>query len=146
MGRLLLDQSIGLLLDAALLLPLLQGQLLLGDEAREAKEQLVEIDLVGVEIGSIDTAELHLAAHVDPTSTAHSGSIDHDRVQAHHGLDPVGSRGLRAGLHHDGRTDGEDLVDVGVLFDGLLEARRHQSVDAVGAKSAVSNGPIYSIR
>ena len=44
MSGLLIDQLIGLLLDAALLLPLLQRLLLLGNEAREAQQELVEVD------------------------------------------------------------------------------------------------------
>ena len=48
--------------------------------------KVVEIDLVAVEIGPVDAREFDHFADLHATSTAHTGSVDHDRVEADHRL------------------------------------------------------------
>ena len=79
---------------------------------------------MAVEVRPVDAGEFHLIAHLHPAAAAHSGAIDHDRVDAHHGLDLVRPRGIGARLHHHRRADRNDLFDVGVP--------RHGDLDAVG--------------
>ena len=84
---------------------------------------------MAVEVRAVDAGEFYPPAHPHPAATAHAGAIDHDRVEADGGLDPVRAGGFGAGLHHDRRTDGDDLVDVGVTGDGRLDAPGHQALE-----------------
>ena len=95
-----------------------------------AAHELVIIDLVAVKIRAVDTGELHLAADRD---AAHTGSVDHDRVQRNDGLDAERLGRLGDKLHHRDRADGEDLVILNAGLEQLLQLDGHETVFAVGA-------------
>ena len=83
----------------------------LGLEGAHALEHEIPVDLMGVEFGTVDADELRLAADGDAAAAAHARSVDHDRVEGGDRLHAERLRRERAELHHDGRTDGDDLVD-----------------------------------
>ena len=98
-----------------------------------AAHELVIIDLVAVKIRAVDTGELHLAADRDAAAAAHTGSVDHDRVQRNDGLDAERLSRLGDKLHHRDRADGEDLVILDTGLKQLLQLDGHEAVFAVGA-------------
>ncbi|MPM60295.1 hypothetical protein SDC9_107146 [bioreactor metagenome] len=69
------------------------GFLLLAPVSSKAQQHIVPIDLMTIELGAIDTYKLRLSTDGDPASTAHAGSIDHDGVQRHNGMDTEGLGG-----------------------------------------------------
>ena len=71
-----------------------------------------EIDLMCVELRSVDTDKLRFAAHLDAAPAAHAGSVDHDRIQRRNRLDFVRSCQLGNGTHHRNRTCGEHNADI----------------------------------
>ena len=73
-----------LLLHLAAVRVVVGGGALLGAETALPGEQLVEVDPVGVEVGSVDACEAGLAVDGDPARAAHAGAVDHDRVERHH--------------------------------------------------------------
>ena len=114
--------------------------LLLPLEPLLAQHQFLEVDLVAVEIGSVDAGELDLAADRDAARAAHPGAVDHDRVQRHHGLHPGGARGLDTGVHHRQRPDRDDQVRPVVVQDFLQrrgDERRLAVAAVVGAYDQV---------
>ncbi len=119
---------------AAFFLVALAGQPLLAVVGRQAREQNVEVNLVGVELGAVDAGELHLALDVDPAAAAHPGAVDHDRVEADDGLDVVRHRHLGDGAHHHRRADRDDAVDALLAVD---EALQHAGDEAALAVRAV---------
>ena len=74
---------------------------------------------MGIELRSIDADELGLTAYRDTARAAHTGTIDHDRVEAGFGRDVI--LGGREGdeLHHDSRTDGDTFIDLLTVNDLL---------------------------
>ena len=88
---------------------------------------------MAVKIRAVDTGELHLAADRDAAAAAHTGSVDHDRVQRNDGLDAERLGRLGDKLHHRDRADGEDLVILDTGLKQLLQLDGHEAVFAVGA-------------
>src|ERR1035437_4733347 len=84
----------------------IQGLLLLRQILPLTSQQLIEVDLVPVELRSVDTDELGLATDTAPAGAAHTGAVNHDRVKADEGLNAVWLCGLGAELHHDTWADG----------------------------------------
>ena len=93
----------------------------------------VEIDLVGVELGPVDAGELGPLRREHAAAAAHAGAVDHQRVEAHHGLDPVRPGRLGDGLHHPRRPDRQHEVDLPARLDQLLELVGHEALAAVAA-------------
>ena len=120
-----------LLLQVADVVEVLGRPVLLGLEALLAGDQLLEVDLVGVEVGAVDAGELDLAVDSDAAGAAHAGAVDHDRVERHHGLDLVGPGRLGAGLHHRQRADGDDEVGL-VVLQHVLQRLGDEAGAAVG--------------
>src|SRR3954452_2689545 len=94
---------------------------------------------MAVEVGAVDTGDLDLVAYLYAAAAAHSGAVDHERVEAHHGLDARGARCVRGGLHHDGRADGNALVDVGVALQRGLDANADVTLQPGGAVVGAHN-------
>ena len=46
---------------------------------------LVEVDLMSIELGAVDTYKASLAADFHAASTAHTGAVDHDSIERHNG-------------------------------------------------------------
>ena len=111
----------------------MQSALFILEEEALALHQLIKVDFVSVEIGPIHAGEFHPAAHGNAAAAAHSGAVDHDGIEADHGLDAGRPGDLGAGLHHYRGTDGEDLVDVGMAAQRLGEAVGHEALEAGGA-------------
>ncbi|CAB4836299.1 unannotated protein [freshwater metagenome] len=88
------------------MLVLLCGRLLFTLEATLAGKQFVEVDGVRIEVGALDTGEPGDTVDADATRTAHTGAINHDRVQRHHRGHTGGTSGLGARAHHHHRPDG----------------------------------------
>jgi hypothetical protein len=99
-------------------------------KAPQTRHQIVEIDLMPVEVRAVDARETHLLADLHAATAAHTGTVDHDRVQTDHGLDTVRTRGLGARPHHDRRTDRNELIDIRMIADGELHAVGGQPLDA----------------
>ena len=56
-------------------------------ETSQPAHQIIEVDLVAVELGTVDTGKLGLERiDLHTAAAAHSGPVDHDRIQAHHCL------------------------------------------------------------
>ena len=85
---------------------------------------------MSVEIGTIDTGKLHFVADLDPATTAHPGSIDHDRIEADNGLDRMRPRGLGASLHHDRGADRDHLIDITMPLHGEFDAVADKALDS----------------
>ena len=97
---------------------------------------LVEIDFVAVEIGSVDTCKacdaLAFMIQCKAAASAHSCTIDHDRV---HGNGYRHSEGLgreRDELHHDQRSDGDYLIEAASGLEHLLQGNGHVAVAGIG--------------
>ena len=101
-------------------------------------EQLLPVDRVAVEIRPVDAGELGLAADGAAAGAAHARAVDHDRVQADHGLDAVRPGGLGAGVHEVGAADGDDPVDRRLRGSGSLELGR--GCNSFGRQGAVAGG------
>jgi hypothetical protein len=75
---------------------------------REAVGELREVDERGVELRAVDAGVARHAVHGDPAASAHSGPVDHDRVERH-GRRNAERRGDGGdGPHH---RHGPDRVD-----------------------------------
>src|ERR1035437_9062875 len=109
-----------------------QGFLLLREILPLAGQKLIKVNLVAVELRSVHTDKLGLAANAAPAGATHAGSVDHDRVKTHEGLNTVRLGGLGAELHHHPWADGVDKVDVSGLAQ-LLEWLGHQTVAAAAS-------------
>src|SRR5579864_3209319 len=75
-------------------LVLFEDQFLLGCVGAVAEREQVEVDLVGVELRAVDAGEYGLAAYGDAAAAAHSGAVDHDRIETGHSLDAPLAREL----------------------------------------------------
>ena len=111
----------------------LHALLLLAFEALLPQHQLVEVDLVPIEIGTVDAGEFHLAADRDPARSAHARAVDHDRIQADHRANAARTGELSTGLHHRQRPDGNDLFDIIVLLEDLVQDYGDEALGAEGA-------------
>ena len=102
-------------------------------KSAETAHHAVEINLVGIELRSIDADELSLSADDRAAAAAHARTIDHDRVERDNRLDAEGTRRLGAELHHDRRPDRDDAVGRRGRLAHLLQRNRHNALAAVGA-------------
>ncbi len=84
-----------------------------------------------VELGPVDAGELRLATHRDAASAAHAGSIDHDGIQAHNGVDRRRAGHLGAGLHHEHRADGDACGHI-ARRDHLGQHLAHEALVTLG--------------
>ena len=106
--------------------------LLLTLEGTHALEHLIPVDQCTIELRTIDADELRLAANRESAGTAHTRTIHHDRIQRYFAGDIVLlSREVRE-FHHDGRADGEHLIDV-LLLEKLLHSDSYHALLAVRA-------------
>ena len=105
---------------------------LLALEPLLAGDQLLEVDLMAVEIGSLHASETHLPVDGNAAGAAHAGAVDHDRVEGHHGLDAERARGLDAGVHHRQRSDGHHQVRR-VGLEDALQRLCHKAGSAIAA-------------
>src|ERR1035438_4322420 len=60
-----------------------------------ALHEYLEVDLGSVELGTIDAGELALVAEQHAATAAHAGAVNHDGVEADHGLDAQRRRHVR---------------------------------------------------
>ena len=99
-------------------------------EGTHALEHLVEVYLMAVKLGAVDTYKLGLATYGDTASTAHTRTVYHDRVERYVGgyLVFLGQQAYE--LHHDGRADGKALVHL-LALDDALYTLGHESLGAV---------------
>ena len=105
---------------------------------RGALDERVEINLMRVEVGAVNARKLCLAADDDTAAAAHTGTVDHDRIEGNDGFDAVGAGDLGEELHHDVRADSYDAVKLrltlfDVSIDLLLEILGGEALFAVGA-------------
>ena len=81
-----------------------------------------------VELRAIHAGKARLAPDSHPAGTAHTRSIDHQRIEADDRFDPVFERRLRDEFHHNHRTDGDHLVVMlALIVDQIAQQSRHQS-------------------
>ena len=94
-------------------------------------DQLIIVDFMSVEFRTIHAAEHRLASHGDPAGPAHSGGINHNGIQADHGLHPLPLRQFAQELHHRHRSDPHHQFHLILLIEDLLEDIRHETMMAV---------------
>ena len=120
--------------------------LLLRPELPKARQELVPVDDVAVDLGAVDAGVFahHLAVDVDRhhARAAHAGGVDHDRVQAGDGLDAVGLGQFAYRAHHQRRADGDDLGDLAAFafLVGLEQFFQRAGDEAFDAETAVVAG------
>ena len=93
---------------------------------------LIEIYFPAVELRTVNACELYLAADQEPACSAHSGSVDHDRVHRNDGGDAELFGELACELHHDDRSDDDAVIVTDAFIPKLLECNADIAVDAVG--------------
>ncbi len=121
-----------LLLNGADMVEIFVGLGLLALEALLARQQLLEVDQVAVEIRAIDAGKLDLAAHGDAARAAHAGAVHHDRVERDHGLHAERPRRLDAGIHHRHRTNRDHEIRL-VVFQDVLQRGGDEAGPAIAA-------------
>src|SRR6516164_2278315 len=119
-----------LIFHATILRPPLNRFFLLLGIAAQPHHQIGKIDLVRIEVGTVDASEFHLVAQLDPAAAAHTGTVNHDGVETNHRLDSVRTGYLGARLHHERWPNGDDLIDVRVRRNCELDPIAHESLDA----------------
>jgi len=106
-----------------------------------AKDQFREVYQVCVKFRAVDADELRLAAYGGAAAAAHTGTVDHDRIEADDGIDPRRTGHVADGFHHDNRADAHDKSNLvgAALFDYLFQDIGDKTVMSV---SAVIGGDI----
>ena len=94
---------------------------------------LVEVDEVAVELGSVDTGELHLVSDSDTAGTAHAGAVNHHGVKRHHGGKVILLGKQRDKLHHWQGSDRYTTVVVFALLNQLFNLVGDKTFLAVAA-------------
>ncbi len=87
----------------------------------------------GVELRTVDAGKLALVAEQHAASAAHAGAVDHDGVEADHGLDAQRPGHLCDGTHHGHGADGENKIELAAGGDQFVELFRDQALFAVAA-------------
>ena len=87
-----------------------------------------KIHLVRVKLRPIHARKLTLPAHQHPAASAHSRSVNHDRIQAHDRPYPVLPRQVRHRFHHRHRPHRQHQLNRLALFDQFPQLVRHQSL------------------
>ena len=88
-------------------------------EGTHALEHLVPIDEGAIKLRTVNADELRLATNGQTASTAHTRTIYHDGVQADFARNIMLLSGEVRELHHNGRTNGKNLVDMFLLNEFL---------------------------
>ncbi len=83
--------------------------------------QLVKVDLMSVEVRTINTSKFDLTTNIDTAAAAHAGTIDHDWVEGNDGLDCFWSGDFGNKLHHWNWADSDNCIVLSALVDELLE-------------------------
>ena len=83
-----------------------------------------------VELGTVNADELGLASYADTAGTAHTGSVNHDGIEADICGDFIFLGEQAAELHHDGRTDGKYLVHL-LALNHFLDTYSNNTLLAV---------------
>ena len=83
---------------------------LLGLEGVHALQHLIPIDLMPVELGSVDANELGFAPYGDSATPAHSRAVDHDSIERDRRCYAEWFGRLGAELHHYGWSDCDHFV------------------------------------
>lgn len=100
---------------------------------RSALHSRVEIDLIAVEVGTVNASELCFSADDEAAAAAHSGSVDHYGVHGDNAGDIGGSYRLDDEFHHDEGTDGDDLIEGLAVCEHFVQGETYISLSAVGA-------------
>ena len=87
-----------------------------------------------VEVRTVYTSELGLAANCQTAAAAHTRAVNHDGVHGNDGLDAVWLSRLADELHHNHRADGNDNV--------VLVAGFNQFLQRIGNKALVTVGTV----
>ena len=82
-----------------------------------------------IELRSINADELCLTAYGYTARAAHTGSIDHDCIQAGFCRDIVFCCCKRHELHHDSRADGDTFIN-GLAIDHFFDTYGHDALFA----------------
>ena len=90
-------------------------------EGVHAARHLIPVDLIAIELRSIDADETCLATDGQAAGTTHTRTIDHDGVEGYIVGNIIFLGEKRSELHHHWRTDGEHFVDM-LTLDNLFYA------------------------
>ena len=93
---------------------------------------LIEINFPAVKLRTVNAGELYLAADQEPAGSAHSGSVNHDRVHRNDCGDAELFGELACELHHDDGSDDDAVIVTAAFVPKLLEGNADIAVDAVG--------------
>src|SRR5215472_11997654 len=74
---------------------------------------------MSLELRAIHASKFALAIDQNAAASAHSGAVNHDRIQAHNSPNVCLARDIGHGFHHRDWTDGEDQVNMGSALDHL---------------------------
>ena len=99
-------------------------------ERAHALEHLVPVDKGSIKFRAVDTHKLRFATDSQSAGTAHTRTVNHDGVQRDLAGDAMLLCRKVRELHHNGRTDSKDFVNV-FLLDELLDANSHHAFFAV---------------
>ena len=115
------------------LLEILHGFALLVAVHGVALHEHFEVDLGGVEFGPVDAGELALLAEQDAAAAAHARAVNHDGVEADHGLDAERRGKACNGAHHGHGADGENEIEFAAVSENGFELVGDQALFTVGA-------------
>ena len=109
---------------AAVVFVLFESALLLVAVLTATAHSLVEIDLVGVELGAIYAGKLGLTTNANPASTTHTRTINHQRVKRCDGGNTELLGGERHKLHHNHKNNQSFIL----AFRRVQEQEKHMNL------------------
>ena len=101
-----------------------------------------------IEFGPVDAGKTTFAAHQHPAPAAHSGAVDHNRIEAHGRRDLVRPRHFGDSLHHWNWANRQHVIDLLFRGDQFFQFLSDEPVLAIAAvvghhKELVARGPHF---
>src|SRR5512146_3532427 len=100
---------------------------------RVALHQHFKVHQRSIELRSVTTGELALAAKQNAAPAAHAGAIHHDRIETDQCLDSERTGNAGNGTHHGHGANGEHKVDMPASIEKTVELVRYEPLLAVSA-------------
>ena len=99
-------------------------------ESRHTLEHFVKVYLVTVKFRTVNAHKLCLTAYSDTTSTTHTSTVNHNRVERYICGNFILLREQADELHHDSRTDSKTLVHL-LTLNNTFDTLSHQTLLAI---------------
>ena len=100
-----------LLLEIAPVRQCFNGLPFLGQVHLVPVRKVFEIDLVSVKLRAVHAGKLDLVVYRNPATAAHTGTVNHNRIEAHNGFNMVRAGDLSNGPHHRDWADGKHIIN-----------------------------------